>query len=149
MKNRTTAWIAILFAWILLFAACGGKTGSSAKKTQNKVKESEQLNIQKYESIAEGQTVTVEDVSSFTIESVKLTDDVVPPAPDMFYTHIPANPGRTLIDACFTYRNLRPDSTETKKCFPASCMRPVSTAMTDALRRKRAIAVILCTARLS
>lgn len=117
MKNRTTAWIAILLAWILLFAACGGKTGSSAKKTQNKVKESEQLNIQKYESIAEGQTVTFEDVSSFTIESVKLTDDVVPPAPDMFYTHIPAKPGRTLIDACFTYRNLRPDSTETKKVF--------------------------------
>lgn len=53
------------------------------------------------------ETVTIEDVSAFSVLTAEITDDVVPPSAGMFYTHVPAKPGRKMVDLCFTYKNLR------------------------------------------
>ena len=56
--------------------------------------------------LAVQETVTVADVCEFFLDYIDITDDVMPPSPDSFYSHYEAEDGKVYIDLCVAYKNL-------------------------------------------
>ena len=55
--------------------------------------------------IKAGDVIAIPDVCEFEIESVNITDDVMPPKPADFYNHYEAEDGKTYVDLCVAYKN--------------------------------------------
>lgn len=52
-----------------------------------------------------GEMVSTENYE-LTLESVNITDDVMPPKPASYYQHYEAEEGKMYVDICFAYKNL-------------------------------------------
>lgn len=116
MNKRSIRLIAILLALSCILLACGKKSkgpGRDGAAPQSKPV------IPQGEPITEGQTVTVTDVAAFTVESVAFTDDLKPPSHGSYYSHIPAEAGRSYADIVFAYQNLRTENVRTQDLFSA------------------------------
>ena len=57
-------------------------------------------------SLREKEVVSIPDVCEFYIDHTNITDDVMPPAPDSFYSHYVAEDGKVYVDICIAYKNL-------------------------------------------
>ncbi len=53
-----------------------------------------------------GETVTIDDVAEFSIDSIDITRVVEPPDTTGWYTYYSANEGQVIVDVCITYKNL-------------------------------------------
>lgn len=56
--------------------------------------------------VAEDETITIEDICEFSVDYTNITDDVVPPSPDSWYTHYQADQDKKYVDLCIAYKNL-------------------------------------------
>ena len=95
--KKIYCWL-LCWAICLLAAACSGPTASSENGDGPVVLPTAVLE--------EKQTVTVADTCEFYVEYGTITDDVVPPAADSFYSHYKAESGKVYVDICLAYKNL-------------------------------------------
>lgn len=124
MHHKIVRVFAILFVLIFCLSACKTESDRSDKTAGTSVKHETvaQPVIPQGDPIREGETVRVEDVGAFTVESVQITDDIVPPSPASFYSHYPAEDGRTYVDVCFSYQNLRTEDVKSADVFSAELL---------------------------
>ena len=96
--KKIYCWL-LCWAICLLAAACSGPTASSENGDGPVVLPTAVLE--------EKQMVAVADTCEFYVEHAMITDDVVPPAADSFYSHYEAEAGKVYVDFCLAYKNLK------------------------------------------
>ena len=57
-------------------------------------------------SVAEQQTVSIPDTCEFYVDYTNITNDVVPPKANGWYSHYEAEKGKAYVDFCIAYKNL-------------------------------------------
>lgn len=66
----------------------------------------EDIKIEDIFLISAEENVEQADLFEFYIEYVNITEDVLPPKPDSWYSHYEAGDGRRYVDLCIAYKNL-------------------------------------------
>lgn len=110
-----------LIAVLLALCALLGCTAGAAKKKDKTANNSASdiPAMPEGEPLEPGRTVTIDDVSEFSVESVAFKDDIRPQNPDTYYMYIPSDEGKIFVDVCFLYRNLRSENVKAAQQFTA------------------------------
>ncbi len=125
MKKRI---IALLLTTLMFTMSACGNSKTTINETETKVSETESTVAETLESQVEtakesetesseepvddaqliniGEQVTIDDICDFSIESINITNDVMPPQPGNWYSHYEADAGKVYVDACFAYKNM-------------------------------------------
>jgi len=72
--------------------------------------------------LAVNEVVELSDNSIFFLEYANVTSDVVPPSPDGYYSHYPADDGMKYFDLCFVYTNLKARSVSSDDVFKSALL---------------------------
>ena len=56
-------------------------------------------------SVVDKEVVAIPGKCEFAVDYAAITDDVMPPNPDSWYSHYEADDGKTYVDLCFEYKN--------------------------------------------
>lgn len=70
------------------------------------------INTSKATPLAMQKAITIADTCEFYVEYADITEDVMPPQPNSWYSHYVAENGKVYIDICISYKNL-----DTKEIF--------------------------------
>lgn len=70
--------------------------------------------------VSQGETIAVAGNSEFFVDYANITNDVVPPNPDSWYTHYEAESGKTYVDFCLAYKNLNANRVGAGKVISAT-----------------------------
>lgn len=79
---------------------------NTADSAAEKGNEDEPLDLTDFTSIQKQETVTIPDTCEFFVEYVNITNKVIPPQPDSWYSYYEAEKGKNHIDVCVAYKNL-------------------------------------------
>ena len=111
--------IALLLALAMCLAFCSCGKSDDDEKSSKKSKVTKQVeendttekSTDRYEEPADktpviklGEKVT-SDKCEFTIDYIEITDDVIPPSPESWYSHYEAENGKVYVDFCIAYKN--------------------------------------------
>ena len=105
MKRAGIIILTLLICLSLI--SCGGSKKEESNITQK-------LNDSELSELKQGYVVGTEKCN-FTVDNIDITDDVIPPAADNFYSHYKAEDGKVYVDFCIEYTNNETSDIEADK----------------------------------